>query len=129
MSPELEKKVIDDLMRSGFGAEMVAARTAIDHDWKCQPGESFFDFEEQKVREIDLSLFKGYYNKDAKIDLEYHIIAEVKTSSKPWIVLSRSINPEQEPEGWSNPSAHAFLPLPPNLLAATINETSLASRM
>src|SRR5205085_5320739 len=89
MNPDLKKKVIADLEKSGFGSEMRALKLFLSHRWGCLSGSSFIDLDEQKPREYDLLAFQLLNNKaDAQqLDCWFHIIAHVKKTEKPWVVF------------------------------------------
>lgn len=129
MNPELEQRIRSDLLNSGYGSEMRAAKAALDAGWRCSPSASYFDLEEKKTREIDLNTYKTYHDSELKIYVEYQVLVEVKSSKQPWIVFSREVDSKLEREGWSNPSAHAFLPLTPATLSDVLNKTSLTKEL
>ncbi len=51
---ELEKKIVDDLEKSGFGTEMRALKIFLDAGWTCQGSPSFYDKDNHQTREFDL---------------------------------------------------------------------------
>lgn len=91
MNEELHKKVINDLEKSGFGSEMKAIQTFLTRsNWKVWGHETFYDRDAQITREYDISAFYpiGYEAEDKEIiTINFFITAEVKKSSRPWVVF------------------------------------------
>lgn len=88
--PEIETKIIADLKKSGFYSEMKALECFKEKRWIATGVTSFFDLDENKSRESDIS---AYICRIEELDGEtiansyFHIVAEVKKSEKPWIVF------------------------------------------
>jgi hypothetical protein len=124
MPDELLEKVRADIQKSGFASEMVAAKTFLDAGWGCQPGKSYFDQDEGKTREIDLSLHTSPGKRSIEeILFEYHVLAEVKKSERPWIVFSHDVG-AYDKDAWNNPCVVWNLPCNPSEISPILAETS-----
>lgn len=90
MNPELQQKVIEDLERSGFGSEMRAAKVLLEAGWTVLSGANFFDRDRKRTREYDingtLDVSRPGEN-DLLVEAGIRLIAEVKKSTKPWVVF------------------------------------------
>jgi hypothetical protein len=86
---------------------MNAMKVFLDAGWGCKPGKGYFDQEEQKTREIDLAVHRSVHDwtESSKILFEYHVLAEVRKSERPWIVFTHDVSPTLG-DGWSNPSIY-----------------------
>ena len=99
MSDELKSKIIDDLLKSGFAAELrvLEAFKSAD-DWDATGGLQFFDPDIQKSREIDVhSLRSSRFPRENGLppfEVTFEMWIEVKKTEKPWIVL-RSQTPDK----------------------------------
>ena len=114
LSDDLAKRISEDIQKSGFGSEMSAMKIFLDAGWGCNPGKSYFDHDEKKIREIDLEAYCGKQdwsleNKGRNILFEYHVLAEVKKSERPWIVFSHEAG-LGSCDGWDNPYVNWNLP-------------------
>lgn len=104
MNEELNKKLVDDLHKSGFGSEMQALRQFARKGWSCQGGFHYFDEEQNKNQETDVAAAKTRLKRceDGKHMLvSCHIIAEVKKTEKPWIVFKRTMEADSY-DAWNN---------------------------
>lgn len=89
MNEDLSRKIKADLEKSGFAAEMEAARIAHSAGWQFFPGQSFIDPDSGKHRDLDLVVRKCKMGGDQYFIFDYSLIVEVKKSTKPWVVMSR----------------------------------------
>lgn len=93
MDEKFLKNIKEDLEKSGFGSELKALRIFENHGFHVLSGASFFDRDEEKVREIDISanMSKVIKFEDTKYDYyifnRLYLCAEVKKSEKPWVVF------------------------------------------
>lgn len=94
MSPDLEKKVIADLEKTGFPSEFEARRIicSFSGGWDCTGTMGYFDLDEQKLRQVDIYAFMPCGDRVSKTKhthTVWHLITEVKKSDggKPWIVF------------------------------------------
>ncbi len=90
MNPELEKKLIEDLEKSGFSSELRSIRTFLSCSWGCSGFANYFDQDEEKIRGVDLIAWKEGDEVLANgvfVRVEYLIVGEVKKSQKPWILF------------------------------------------
>lgn len=95
MPDNLAQKIIDDLEKVGFPAEVEISSELDKQHWIVYNGALFEDDEENKPREIDVhavniddSLAKKVKKKVKEGDenkLIAHLVIEVKKSDKPWI--------------------------------------------
>lgn len=88
LNEELEKKLIEDLNKTGFGSEMKAIKTFLERDWNCSGGYGYLD--DNKTREIDLQAqrhLQQSISPSGFLRVSFCIIAEVKKSDKPWIAF------------------------------------------
>jgi hypothetical protein len=130
MNEELHKKLIEDLGKSGFGSEMQAIKIFIDKGWRCSGGYYYFDEDEGKNKETDLVAGKGIHEKldnGMDIDINYHIVAEVKKSEKPWVVFKKSFVHEklESTDAWNNLIYQHNLPWERYNIVAALSENSL----
>jgi hypothetical protein len=94
MSPDLEKKVIADLEKTGFPSEFEVRRVIYSFSgrWDCTGTMGYFDLDEQKHRQVDMYAFMPCGDRVSKTrhtHTVWHLIIEVKKSEggKPWIVF------------------------------------------
>jgi len=95
MSPDLEKKVIADLEKTGFPSEFEARRIiySFSGGWDCTGTMGYFDLDEQKLRQVDIYAFMPCGDRVSKTKhthTVWHLIIEVKKSEggKPWVVFT-----------------------------------------
>lgn len=87
---ELKTKILNDIKKSGFLAEMKTNEILIKNGWKnTHNAETFLDKDMDKSREIDITTFKIKNDAEKNISLGIHLIIEVKKSDKPWIIFSQ----------------------------------------
>lgn len=89
MDRELEKKVIEDLEKSGFSSELRAIRTFMSNGWSCTGFASYIDLDRDLVTGVDLIAWKDNFIrlKNLRYGVQFNINAEVKKSEKPWVVF------------------------------------------
>lgn len=98
MDDSFIKNIKQDLVKSGFGAELKVRKifkehlkTEISSYWEIETASMFFDKDENKSREIDLiaTAESNLMNVDSSY-IVYHLFCEVKKSKSPWIVFKDS---------------------------------------
>ena len=101
MSGDLEKKLLDDLQKSGFGSELKVLETLKGEDWNVFAGLSYFDSTSKKSREIDVHALRVCYedienasSEDSSFEISFELWIEVKKTTHPWIIL-RSSSPDK----------------------------------
>ncbi|MEH2359645.1 hypothetical protein [Nostoc sp.] len=105
MNEDLKNKIIKDLEKSGFGAEMLVLKIFNSLGWRAEAGQGYFDKDENKSREIDIS---AYYSAHLEVNNKFcvssffHICAEVKKSEQPWIVFRTYPHPYFQLCAWDN---------------------------
>jgi hypothetical protein len=93
MNLELKTKLLADLKKTGFGSELRASATLNKLDWFCRSSTCYFDKDEKKSREIDITAeYSGDYKLPSGklIGVFFHLIIEIKKSEAPWIVFRRN---------------------------------------
>lgn len=95
MINDISKKIIEDLEKIGFPAEVVVSSDLENKKWMVYNGALFEDNNEGKTREIDVRAVDVDFSLANKIKkkirrgnenkLISHLIIEVKKSDKPWI--------------------------------------------
>jgi hypothetical protein len=128
MNTELKKKLIKDLEKSGLGSEMRVLNIFHALGWSARSGEGYFDKDENKTREIDISAHSSSILKsNDKICVynSFHISAEVKKSKRPWIVFR--YHPRRRPRAcaWNNMIHAINMPLRGIKLVKALSEKSL----
>jgi hypothetical protein len=96
---DLEKKIVADLKKSGFGSELLAVEIFAEKGWRTFAGSAYLDDSEGKFREIDIQATYSYFTErfsPVDFSLEFSITADVKRSEKPWVVLRRAISTSME---------------------------------
>lgn len=90
MNPEFERKVIEDLEKSGFSSELYSIRTFISNKWNCSGFANFFDLDLDLITGVDLRAWKlreVRINEFINYGVHFYIEAEVKKSEKPWVLF------------------------------------------
>jgi hypothetical protein len=132
MDDSLRNKLLADLQKSGFGAEMKAADAFLHAGWQVSPASTYLDLDEGKLRSVDFAavLLKRRQREHIEIDVEYHLSVEVKKSEKPWIAFRRPSRetPGGYSEGWANPYV-AVLPFRLSALSDVLTSTSLPAAL
>ncbi len=94
MDGQFQRKITDDLWKSGLGSELKALKAFNDRDgWAAVTGSSFFDPVLNISRELDFAAHKHRFrqrNHQFLFNVTVSLIAEVKKSEKPWVVLHSS---------------------------------------
>jgi hypothetical protein len=107
MNEEMQKKIVADLEKAGFRAEMQAMRTLLSRKWHCAGSSSYMDKDDRKSREIDITAhhwMKKDIGQGKNIISYFHVVAEVKKSERPWVVFGRRL-PEgsgERQDAWDN---------------------------
>ena len=86
----LNNKIISNLKESGFGSEMKSLKLFLDANWSADGSETFFDKDEAKSREYDISAIRSLdLESEGKLAAVTFIFltGEVKKSDDPWIVF------------------------------------------
>src|SRR5438270_1335794 len=87
---DLRAKVVADLRKSGFGAELAALQIFHDEHFRTTARDVYFDKILNSQREIDIAanLEKACQNQQNFIcQAVVSVFAEVKKSERPWVVL------------------------------------------
>lgn len=90
MNDQLEKRLIEDLEKSGFGSEMKALRAFLSYGWVATGFANYHDLDHEETRELDLQAATVEWENSAsgkELLVGFYIIAEVKKSETPWIVF------------------------------------------
>ena len=91
MAEDLQKKVLKDLEKSGFGSEMRVLKALVDQRWRMVGSDVYLDGDENRLRENDASGFIKKWGRDPEGDTELGVYVflsiEVKKSDGPWVVF------------------------------------------
>jgi hypothetical protein len=89
MDQEFEKRIIEDLEKSGFSSELRAIRTFMSNGWGCTGLASYIDLDKDLVTGVDLIAWKDNFVrlKNLRYGVQFNINAEVKKSEKPWVIF------------------------------------------
>lgn len=106
----LEKEVIEDLKKSGFGSQMKATKIFLAKDWHTTGSQTYFDMDENKSREYDLNSHHPLQKfKDGSEEILarsfFSIVVDVKKNNKPWVIFKEIPQPLYEwrlYEGWTS---------------------------
>jgi len=96
MDDQFQKRVIEDLWKSGFGSELKAIKAFDDRkEWSAVTGSSFFDPVQNISRELDFTAHKHRFRRKSErgeflFNVTVSLVAEVKKSEKPWAVMRSS---------------------------------------
>lgn len=129
MNPELEKKLVEDLEKSGFGSEMRAMKSFLSCNWHCTGFADYFDLDIEQTRQIDLHAYKPMskeIDKENRVRIEFFIEAEVKKSEKPWIVFKEPVNAFLFSDAWGNLVDHYNFGFEPHKLSDAMTNDSLS---
>lgn len=85
---ELEEKILKDIQKTGFAAELNAVSILIANGWDTRHSETYEDKDENKSREIDIIASKSKYEDEYGFRFNFYLVIEVKKTEKPWIVFS-----------------------------------------
>lgn len=92
---QLQKTIIDDLLKSGFPLEVFVSNVLIDANWRVDTSPLYIDPDDHITRELDIYSIK-IYNKEPRdkivdiVSLFSHLIIQCKKSSKPWIFFDNA---------------------------------------
>lgn len=95
MDDNFLEKLKQDLVKSGFGSELKVRKIFEDHCkgdipscWGIKTAPIFFDKDENKSREIDLTaVSESILMNETHSCLTYHLFCEIKKSKSPWMVF------------------------------------------
>lgn len=94
MSPDFEKRVMEDLEKTGFPSEFKVRNIVLSFSgkWTCTGTLGFFDLDEQKLRQVDVCAFMPCGDRVSKTQYTktiWQLIMEVKKSEKgkPWVIF------------------------------------------
>jgi hypothetical protein len=86
----LEEKIIEELERTGYPTEIVAASLMQRRGWYVGHNPSYLDDADQRSREYDIYAYRAW---DASVDrrkytVGVYLLAECKKSEKPWVFFT-----------------------------------------
>jgi hypothetical protein len=91
MNVALKSKIIEDVEKTGFYSEMKVVNKFLNYKCDCDVSVGYFDKDENKSREIDLSASLLNSKKDILSEKEIltgiHFLIEIKKNEHPWIVF------------------------------------------
>jgi len=114
MKTDLSKKIVEDLEKVGFPAEVLISTDLDKASWMVYNGALFEDKEEGKSREIDVHAVYVDFSFIKKVPaktkaggenkLISHLVVEVKKTTKPWIFFDngRMNWPQVQPENFKS---------------------------
>lgn len=88
MSEDKKKKILDDIKRTGFVAELNVASVFLKNSWLVNHNSSYLDKDQEKSREIDLVAQKFDFEPRYGFRQDFYTAIEVKSSKKPWIIFT-----------------------------------------
>lgn len=99
---DLKTKIVNDIKKSGFLAEMKANEILVKNGWtNTHNSQTFHDKDMDKSREIDITAYNIHINEAKDIRFGVHLIIEVKKSEKPWVVFCQDYkNKRHRGLGW-----------------------------
>jgi hypothetical protein len=106
MDADLHKKLLQDLEKSGFAAEMQTIRAIRNAGWNSSGSGIYFDRDQSITRAIDVTAFKAIHNSRVGaggIHFEYHLFIEVKKTERPWVVFRHTEPENVYGDTWDNP--------------------------
>jgi len=95
---ELEKKILEDIQKTGFASELRVISKLLEEGWKTDHGETYEDKDENKSREIDIVAHKPAYHPQIAFRFNFTLVIEVKKSEQPWIVFTT--DRKMQAAGW-----------------------------
>jgi len=128
VNEELKKKLLADLQRSGIQTELEVRKVFTEQGWSVGGAGAYLDLDEGKSREIDASAHRVSnlkVNGEICVYNEFHVVAEVKKSERPWIVLKRNLSKWSSSCAWDNLVSYVNLPCEPARLAKSLEHYSL----
>lgn len=106
MDHDFKNKLLKDLEKSGFAAEMQTIQTIRQAGWQCSGAGSYFDRDTHITRTIDIQAYRVARNwevGDGGVEFEYQLFIEVKKSERPWIVFRQKEEFTDLGDAWHNP--------------------------
>ena len=86
---ELVRKLLKDIEKTGFPSELQVADIFISQGWVGEESLYFIDQDEQKGREIDLSIHTSCSTKTEPYIFVWTMLSvEIKKSEKPWVIFT-----------------------------------------
>jgi hypothetical protein len=131
MNDGLEKKLTEDLEKSGFRSEMKAIREFLRAGWVCTGFANYFDLDLETTRELDLHAATVEYEGMAggrELLVAFYIDAEVKKSEKPWVVFKEQADMFTR-DSWNNLIYCKNLPCEKKALSETISKNSIFTKL
>lgn len=128
MDEQFKKKIIEDISKSGFTSEMLASKIFLENKWFDASSGGYYDKDENKTREIDITAYKPLVinNAKKKINVFFHSICEVKKSKSPWIIFKdNSLKHYNTGDAWNNMIFKDNLPVASSTLTNVIGKYSL----
>lgn len=138
MDAAFHKRMVEDLQKSGFAAEMAAMHAFWRARWDCQGAPVFFDRDERTSRTTDLL---------AQLSLEYEIakakggllqilmssmtiVGEVKKSATPWVLFRQPVDDTYVllNDGWPNLIAKANPTIPNHYMPPILSQWGLLKK-
>ena len=132
MDEKFNKKIIEDLEKSGFGSEMRAIRVFLSRKWGCTGNFSYFDKDAQISREGDLHASRRKMKKLSSLSSAifwFHIAGEVKKSDNPWIVFKEQQRRNRVIDAYQNLTFFKHLPYSHVNLVEPLTEHSLLTKV
>lgn len=87
MSTDEERKILDDIKKSGYPLEIDVTHWLIENGWSVFPQYTYLDAETKKIRTIDALVI--YLPGGSYFESFPRLIVECKTSNKPWVFYTR----------------------------------------
>jgi hypothetical protein len=128
MNTELEKKLVDDLRKTGFASEMKAIQILNNAGWTSSSSRGYFDKDEQKTRELDIEAYRLRSEKVSNsnsFDFFFHLAMEIKKSKEPWVVFKQPLQKWENLDAWNNLIFSENLPDEPSKFAKDLSFNSL----
>lgn len=89
MEKEFLNKIKKDIENTGFITELKVGSLLYKNEWKTTHNSSYTDKDFSISREIDIEATKSFHNEEANLDIEYHLIIEVKRiDNRPWAIFT-----------------------------------------
>ncbi|MBW7852589.1 MAG: hypothetical protein H3C38_19000 [Rhodospirillales bacterium] len=102
MTEDILKNLKDDVLKTGFATEMIAASLMREAGWIALDHTYYIDKDENKGREIDIIAIKiaTQENEKKRISVNLGLAVEIKrVISKPWIVFTSPMHSEFQISG------------------------------
>lgn len=90
MDDDLHGKLLSDVLRTGFPAELKTRAALAEAGWQVTGNTYFLDLDEGKGRELDLEAHINSYDHEGEpsVCVWSTLAVEVKQCDKPWVVFS-----------------------------------------